>query len=64
MNLCHPVTKTVDKRPHYVGVTSLSVFGGNFVLQWSRNQFWIGGGGQGVLGGVGLGLYNNQHDIV
>ena len=21
------------------------------------------GGGQGVLGGVGLGLYNNQHDI-
>ena len=35
--------------------------------QWSKNQFWIGGGGgggQGVLGGVGLGLYNNQHDIV
>ena len=26
------VTKAVDKRPHYVGVTSLSVFGGNFVL--------------------------------
>ena len=22
----------VDKRPHYVGVTSLSVFEGNFVL--------------------------------
>ena len=22
----------VDKRPHYVGVTSLSLFGGNFVL--------------------------------
>ena len=22
----------VDKRPHYVGVTSLSIFGGNFVL--------------------------------
>ena len=26
------VTKAVDKRPHFVGVTSLSVFGGNFVL--------------------------------
>ena len=26
------VTKAVDKRPHYVGVTLLSVFGGNFVL--------------------------------
>ena len=26
------VTKAVDKRPHYVGVTSLSVLGGNFVL--------------------------------
>ena len=24
--------KAVDNRPHYVGVTSLSVFGGNFVL--------------------------------
>ena len=24
--------KEVDKRPHYVGITSLSVFGGNFVL--------------------------------
>ena len=22
----------VDKRPHYVGVSSLSVFGGNFIL--------------------------------
>ena len=22
----------VDKRPHYVGVTPLSVFGGNFIL--------------------------------
>ena len=22
----------VDKRPHYVGVASLSIFGGNFVL--------------------------------
>ena len=26
------VTKAVDKRPHYVGVASLPVFGGNFVL--------------------------------
>ena len=26
------ITKAVDKPPHYVGVTSLSVFGGNFVL--------------------------------
>ena len=26
------VTKAVDKRPHSVGVASLSVFGGNFVL--------------------------------
>ena len=26
------VTKAVDKRPHYVGVASLSVFGSNFVL--------------------------------
>ena len=26
------VTKVVDKRQHYVGVASLSVFGGNFVL--------------------------------
>ena len=26
------VTKAVDKRKHYVGVVSLSVFGGNFVL--------------------------------
>ena len=26
------VTKAVDKRPHYVGVASLSVFGDNFVL--------------------------------
>ena len=26
------VTKAVDKRQHYVGVASLSVFGGNFVL--------------------------------
>ena len=26
------ITKAVDKRPHYVGVTSLSVFGGNFVM--------------------------------
>ena len=26
------VTKVVDKRLHCVGVTSLSVFGGNFVL--------------------------------
>ena len=26
------VTKAVDKRPHYVGVTLQSVFGGNFVL--------------------------------
>ena len=24
--------KAVDKRPDYVGVTSLSVFGGNFIL--------------------------------
>ena len=24
--------KAVDKRPHYMGVASLSVFGGNFVL--------------------------------
>ena len=28
------VTKAVDKRPHYVGVASLSVFGGN--LYWLR----------------------------
>ena len=26
------VTKAVDKRQHYVGAASLSVFGGNFVL--------------------------------
>ena len=26
------VTKAVEKGPHYVGVTSLSVLGGNFVL--------------------------------
>ena len=26
------ITKAVDKRPHYVGVASLSVYGGNFVL--------------------------------
>ena len=26
------LTKTVDKGPHYVGVASLSVFGGNFVF--------------------------------
>ena len=26
------VTKAVDKCQHYVGVASLSVFGGNFVL--------------------------------
>ena len=26
------VTKAVDKRQHYVGVASLSVFGGNLVL--------------------------------
>ena len=26
------VMKAVDKRKHYVGVASLSVFGGNFVL--------------------------------
>ena len=26
------VTKAVDKRQHYVGVASLSVFGDNFVL--------------------------------
>ena len=26
------VTKAVNKRKHYVGVASLSVFGGNFVL--------------------------------
>ena len=24
--------KEIDKHPHYVGVTSLSIFGGNFVL--------------------------------
>ena len=32
MNLVNPVMKAVDKRQHYVGVASLSVFGGNFVL--------------------------------
>ena len=32
------VTKAVDKRPHYVSVTSLSVFGGN--LYWLR---YVGG---------------------
>ena len=26
------VTKAVDNRPDYVGIASLSVFGGNFVL--------------------------------
>ena len=26
------VTKAVNKRPHYAGVTALSIFGGNFVL--------------------------------
>ena len=29
-------TKAVDERPHYVGVASLSVFGGNFVLAMVR----------------------------
>ena len=28
--------KAVDKCPHYVGVASLSVFGGNFVLAMVR----------------------------
>ena len=35
------VMKAVDKCPHYVGVASLSVFGGNFVLakvHWGADQ--------------------------
>ena len=28
--------KAVDKRPHYVSVASLSIFGGNFVLNKVR----------------------------
>ena len=32
------VTKAVDKRQHYVGVASLSVFGGNFVLAKERRD--------------------------
>ena len=31
-NLCSQLVKAVDKRQHYVGVASLSIFGGNFVL--------------------------------
>ena len=26
------IAKAVNNRPHYVGVTSLSIFGGNFVM--------------------------------
>ena len=33
------VTITVDKRPHFVGATSLSVIGGNFVLA----KVYVGG---------------------
>ena len=32
------VTKAVDKRKHYVGVASLFVFGGNFVLAKVRRD--------------------------
>ena len=56
---CLAVYKTVYLYLHIL-LIFVPFFTSSFVCtsQWSRNQFCIGGGGQGVLGGV------NQNNII